>query len=348
MRRFSCFCGASVGFEHTQCNLCGARLAYDVNKQRMRSLSEFGDQWRCLDNSELRNFCVNGNQYGVCNWLAEPECEHGFCFACGFNRTIPNQSLAGNQQRWHVLERAKKRLFVTLLQLDLPLQNGWRAPDKGLLLDFIEDQRSQPDHYPETFVSTGYAAGVITINTLEADDIQRMAVRRAMNEPYRTVLGHMRHESGHYYWGWVLQHADLVKEVERLFGNMQGHYDEAIDAYYKNGAKANWQNRYISAYASAHPVEDWAETWGHYLHIYDALDTAYAHGQISQCPGELTMAQRLQHWCDISVVLNELNRSIGLDDAYPFLIGPVVQDKLALIDKVVVALRQTPQLRLWA
>ncbi len=348
MRRFTCECGSPVGFEHTQCSACGAHLAYDVNAQRMRSLRAEGEHWRCLDNGELRHLCQNGVQYQVCNWLAEPTSPHHFCFACGFNRTVPNQSLPDNQLRWQVLERAKKRLFVTLLQLDLPLQSGWQEPDRGLLFDFIEDERSQPNHFAETFVSTGYAAGVITINALEADDVQRMTVRKAMNESYRTVLGHMRHESGHYYWGRVLERRELVRAVERVFGQMHTDYQQALEVYYQYGAKSGWTDDYISAYASAHPVEDWAETWGHYLHIYDALDTAYAHGQIQKGPDELTMAQRVQHWCDISIVLNELNRSIGLEDAYPFYIGPVVQEKLALIDKVVAVLRQTPQMWLWA
>jgi hypothetical protein len=38
---------------------------------------------------------------------------------------------------------------------------------------------------------------------------------------------------------------------------------------------ANWQKSFISKYATSHPWEDWAETWAHYLHIMDMLETAF-------------------------------------------------------------------------
>lgn len=326
MKRFFCECGAPVGFEQQTCGQCHSPLAFDASAGRMRS-------------PDGRRQCSNGETFGVCNWLCEPEDTHALCFSCQFNRTVPNQSLPGNQLRWRVLEQAKKRLLITLAQLGLPLVNGWQDPDRGLLFDFVEDGRSQPEHYPETFVSTGYVGGVITINALEADDLQRMAVRRAMNEPYRTVLGHLRHESGHYYWGLVQELPELLKAAGELFGDVSADYEQALAIYYQQGPAANWQQRYISAYASSHPLEDWAESWGHYLHIYDALDTAYAHEVIRTEPAALSMSDRIERWGRISGVLNELNRSSGVEDAYPFSIGAEVQKKLMFIDEVVAALR---------
>ena len=338
MRRFSCDCGSPVYFENDFCINCQSVLGYDPKRHDMVTLAEWGNG---LYRDQLGNtfrICQNGVEHDVCNWLCDAEDSHELCQACRFNRTVPNQSRPENKQRWQVLERAKKRLFYTLSQLNLPLIDGFADPQRGLLLDFVEDARSS-DEFPETFVTTGYIGGIITINALEADDVARTAARDELNESYRTVLGHLRHESGHYYWSLLNPQSETLEEFRSLFGDERMDYRSALDTHYQQGPPADWRENFISAYASAHPTEDWAECWGHYLHIYDALDTAWAHKLLGVQPAVMTMAERLAAWTRISLMLNELNRSVGRGDAYPFVINELVAEKLDFIERMILRLR---------
>lgn len=338
MRRFACACGAPVYFENDYCFNCRSALGYDPISNDMLTLADWGGGvYRDVLGNDYR-YCANATDYGVCNWLRGADDPHALCIACGFNRVVPDQSKDVNHQRWLILERAKKRLLYTLDQLNLPLINGWDDPERGLLLDFKEDARS--DHaFPETFVTTGYLGGVITINALEADDVARTAAAEEMKESYRTVLGHLRHESGHYYWSLLNPDAALLKEFRDLFGDESADYGAALDRHYQQGPPADWQQEYISAYASAHPAEDWAECWGHYLHIFDALDTAWAQQLLGKQPAVMTMAGRLTAWSRISLMLNELNRSVGRGDAYPFVINEAVAEKLDFVETAIQRLR---------
>ena len=341
MRQFFCDCGAPVYFENDFCLNCNSALGYDPHRNDMVTLADWGEGvFRDKDGNAYR-YCANGEEFGVCNWLRPANADHELCLACQFNRTVPNQSRPENQERWQVLERAKKRLIYTLSQLNLPLLNGWADPERGLLLDFIEDARSS-DEFPETFVTTGYLGGLITINTLEADDVARTAARDEMRESYRTVLGHLRHESGHYYWSLLDADEALLAQFRGLFGDERQDYRAALDRHYAEGPPEDWRQRFISAYASSHPSEDWAESWGHYLHIFDALDTAWAHGLLGTPPSDLSMAERLAAWTRISLTLNELNRSVGRGDAYPFVINESAAEKLELIE---LAIRRLQKLR---
>lgn len=305
----------------------------------MVTLADWGDgAFRDLHGNDFR-YCANGEDFGVCNWLTPAHASTAFCKACEFNRTIPDQTSADNKRRWIVLERAKKRLFYTLSQLKLPMINGWADPQRGLLLDFVEDARTS-EKYPETFVSTGYLGGVITINALEADDVARAEARVGLGERYRTVLGHLRHESGHYFWSLFNPDAALLAEFRGIFGDEREDYAAALERHYQSGPTDAWRDEFISVYASSHPSEDWAECWGHYLHIYDALDTAWAHQLIGVQPQDMSMRERLAAWSRISLMLNELNRSVGLGDAYPFLINDAVAEKLEYIELAIGRLRK--------
>ncbi|MEM1111623.1 MAG: putative zinc-binding metallopeptidase [Pseudomonadota bacterium] len=330
MKRFSCqSCGHPVFFDSDQCLACGARLAYDPVAMEMVSMGE--EEWQ-------ERVCLNGREHGVCNWLRPADDSHPLCTGCQFNRYVPNQSRPENQQRWKRLEEGKKRLFFTLGQLGMPLVDGWRDPENGLLLDFIEDGRTS-DEFAETFVSTGYLGGIITINVLEADSVARVAAREQLGERYRTVLGHLRHESGHFFWHRLNPGPDLKESFRELFGDEQRDYSRALADHYEQGPPDHWWEQHISAYASAHPVEDWAETWGHYLHIWDALDTAAAHGIVFRNPAEMTIWERIGEWRELSITLNEMNRSVGRGDAYPFVINSMVAQKLAFVDEVILRLQ---------
>ena len=328
MKRFACACGQRLFFEDYACLACGREVGFALGIMDFVSrppgpgefIDALGQSWRP---------CRNRAQYGVCNWLVRAADDNPLCRACRLNRVIPNLDRARNRTLWARMEQAKRRLIYSLLALGLPVDGvTGRAP---LGFEFLEDRRSNP-RVAENFVMTGHRAGIITINLLEADHSARHAVREEMKERYRTLLGHFRHESGHYFWDWILPPGEALEAFRRLFGDERGDYDMAIRRYYRQGPAPNWPERYVSAYASAHPMEDWAECWAHYLHIVDGLETARANGLLSEDPSP-DWDRELATWMDGSVKLNELNRSLGTEDPYPFVLNPTVRDKLGFIHR---------------
>lgn len=288
-----------------------------------------------MDDSDGKRFryCRNQRDYGACNWLL-PEGEHKpYCISCRLNRTVPDLSGAENIGRWIKLEEAKRHLLYSLLSLGLALTP---ANNRGvnLAFAFLEDARTNPD-MAESFIATGHKSGLITINLAEADDLYRERVREELGEHYRTILGHFRHEIGHYYYEILVADSQWRESFETLFGDPQTDYGEALNRYYALSPSADWHKAYISNYAQAHPLEDWAETWAHYLHIVDTLETATTFGLISRDAEPGDMDAILSEWLELSVGLNALNRSMGLADAYPFVITPAVRDKLNLVHRVI-------------
>jgi len=342
MKRFQCSCGQAVYFESHRCIACNAVLGFDSESLEMLSLTQDGIYLRDASGRQFLA-CTNGIEYGVCNWLRPSDELHPLCLGCRFNRTIPDLSKPVNLVRWGKFEASKKRLLYTILRLGLPLSNGFDDPRNGLLFDFIEDSRSDPYRFPETFSTTGYLGGVVTVNALEADDAAREAMRVEMGESYRTVLGHLRHESGHYYWSLFDAGPKEIGVFKALFGDLFEDYASALQRYYEEGPQEDWAGRYISAYASAHPNEDWAESWGHYLHIYDVLETAAAQGVMAEQSAKFDIRESISTWSRLSITLNELNRSIGLGDAYPFVVTATVAEKLVYVDKVIRRLRTLQQ-----
>jgi hypothetical protein len=328
MKRFQCSCGGPIFFDNHQCLQCGARVGFDPESMSMVPVEERADQ----------TYCENYD-HSVCNWLRPIESANALCQACRFNRTIPNLNLPHNAERWAALERAKKRLFFSFYRLELPVTDGWHAGRQGLLFDFLDDARTQPETYPDTFITSGFAEGVITINVLEADDIARTTAQVELRERYRTLLGHFRHESGHYFWSLLSGDEKASSMFGDLFGDANAEYRESLNYYYEIGPPIDWEQRYISAYASSHPLEDWAETWSHYLLMHDALETAHSHGLIPTSPSSSTFVERISQWQAVSVGLNEMNQSVGREDAYPFVISTQVRNKLAYVDAMISRLR---------
>lgn len=313
MKRFYCACGNEVFFENQFCQVCGQRLGFDPQTQQMIRLST--EQRLCEHNDTLQ-----------CNWIVHDD--NTQCIACRLTRTIPDLSINNNKQRWLKLEATKRRAFYMLLRLGLHIPN--RTDVKPMLFDFLEDQRTNPN-VPLDFVYTGHANGVITLNVAEADDSYRSAAQELMNEAYRTLLGHFRHELGHFYWMQLFENQTALNEFRTLFGDERKDYKLALEQFYNHGAN-QWQSSYITAYASSHPLEDWAETWAHYLHINDTLETACSYHLISEATDWLSA------WMEFSVILNTLNRSMGTSDPYPFIITETVQRKLRFIaDKIKIA-----------
>lgn len=333
MRRFFCRCGQVVFFESTRCVHCGSTLAFDPGQMRMVTLEGDGREPELIAGRTLR-YCRNKLEYDACNWLAPLEQASGYCLACQCNHIIPNLDKPENLRRWQALEQAKKRLVYSLLDLGLELVSKWDDPERGLWFDFLEDKRTSQE-VAEGFVATGHAGGVITINVLEADDPRREAIRESMNEPYRTLLGHFRHESGHYYWRSLIGEVpERLEAFRALFGDERADYDAALQDYYARGPAPDWSEQYVSAYASAHPFEDWAETWGHYLHMTDTLETAQSFELEPAGAGDAPFEERMARWMKLTLALNALNRSMGLRDAYPFVLSAPVRAKLGFVDEL--------------
>jgi hypothetical protein len=349
MKLFSCqACGQLLYFENVRCVHCGRGLGYLPDLAQISALEPLKEGgWKALAAPQKAYKFCNNNQFGVCNWMVAVEDgggedAAGFCAACRHNHVIPDLSVPGNDLLWARLEGAKHRLFYTLLRLGLPLENRTDNPSHGLVFDFLADLPAA--HAAR--VMTGHDNGLITLALKEADDAAREKMRNEMGEPYRTLLGHFRHESGHYFWDRLISDDEGKLDAFRaLFGDEREDYDAALQRHYAEGAPPDWQENFVSLYATAHPWEDFAETWAHYLHIVDTLETASAFG-VNVRPrahGELAarvdfdphnaagMEQLIDAWLPIAFAVNSLNRSMGHSDLYPFVLTPRTIEKLAFV-----------------
>jgi hypothetical protein len=350
-RAYRCACDSPVFFRNSQCLACHAPLGYEPILGDLRALhpGRTPESWRLLGDDTGQDYrrCANFDSPAGCNWLVPARDPHALCLACRLNRTTPDLGDEDNRRYWRVIEAAKRRLVSQLLGLGLPVVSRHQDPERGLAFDLLRSPPSGPR------VLTGHAHGLITINIEEADDAIREKVRTDLHEPYRTLLGHFRHEIGHYYWDRLIWNTAWLGPFRDLFGDERADYAEAIKTNYEQGPPHDWSQRHISAYASSHPWEDWAETWAHYLHIIDSLDTAMAHGLDAE---DLEMdiepftradlydpddpnADRallfLNAWIELVTVLNEIARSLGHPDFYPFVMPREVVKKLHFISLVI-------------
>lgn len=351
MRTLSCGrCGQRAFFENTSCESCGAQLGFVPAELAFAAfeISE-GGVWErvaaegaaCVAQRPCRNYAVEQ----VCNWTVPADSTDALCLCCETTQIIPALSQPENRLYWLLLERAKRRLFFGLLRLGLPIQSKRIDPENGLSFRFLEDLAASEK------VLTGHDAGIITLNIDEADDARREQQRLHLHEPYRTLLGHFRHEIGHYYWGRLIEGSPWLDEFRALFGDERAGYGEALEAHYATPLP-DWQGSFISSYASSHPWEDWAECWAHYLHIQDGLETAAAWGltMTNATPQQPLLEVRgltsnleslhtalVEQWLPISQFVNAMNRSLGTRDSYPFVLPDPVLCKLEFIHKVISA-----------
>ncbi|MDA8252253.1 MAG: putative zinc-binding peptidase [Rhodospirillales bacterium] len=349
MRLFRCQnCDQVLYFENVRCERCSSRLGYVPEQGLLHALAEAeGQAWRPLAmRGRAFRFCANAAQ-DACNWLVPADEAQTFCRACRHNRTVPDLSRPENLPPWRRLEAAKHRLFYALLRLGLPAPSKAEDAEKGLAFDFLAD----PPAPSGTNVMTGHSNGLITIALAEADDAQREARRVAMGEPYRTLLGHFRHEVGHYFWDRLVRDGGRLDDCRATFGDDTTDYAAALRRHYADGAPANWQERFVSAYAASHPWEDFAETWAHYLHIVDTLETAATFGlrvnprvdkegalraEMNFDPyGAGRCEALIEAWLPLTFAMNSLNRSMGESDVYPFILSPAVIGKIAFIHGLV-------------
>lgn len=307
-------------FDNSTCLRCGTGLAY---LRPSRAIVATDSQERHTDASGTSwHRCANASLSG-CNWLAA---ESGAqCFSCDLTRTRPNDNDAKGLSQFHAAEQAKRHLVAELDELGLPIVTRAEDPDGGLAFDLLSSVKEK--------VLIGHANGLITINLAESDDAYRERMRAQLDEPYRTMLGHFRHEVGHYF-ETVLVFSDdsRTREARRLFGDDTKDYQAEIDRHYSEGAPADWNERFISKYATMHPYEDFAESFAHYLHICDTLDTAREFGLIASALGGLSFREVVENeWLPLAIALNQVNRSMGKEDLYPFILSPVVIDKLEFV-----------------
>lgn len=367
MRTFKCVCTnqPTLFFENQFCEACGRRVGITDDFEYVEPFepdSKTGHYRPCRGKGHYKP-CYNNEHYQACNGMVEIDVggkkKQGemsdYCFACRFTKMIPDLSVPAHLPLWRKMEVAKRRALYTLKSLPLSLGTKQQKGRGGLELNFVAD-RSANDHFRTPLAGqppalTGHDNGTITINLAEADDVSRSEMRLQMHEYYRTLLGHFRHELGHYFFDQlILPSAENTRLFKSLFGDSDADYSLALDKHYRDGPPVDWQDYFVSAYATMHPWEDWAETWAHYLHIIDTLDTAHHAGiffdadssdvkspadlsmpQANQFYGQSSFARILKTWMAFSTVLNSLNRSMGIADAYPFVIKEPVQKKLSFV-----------------
>jgi hypothetical protein len=346
MKLFNCpNCGHRLYFENSVCLSCGNALVYDPHGARFELASTEG-VFTCANASECD-----------CNWKAG---DGVFCIACALNKTIPDLSLDANRKRWARVERAKRRAVYSLLAFGLPVGPKASPDDEvGIAFDFLAD--IEGDGPGGEHILTGHDNGLITLNVAEADSSEREKMRAEMGENYRTLLGHFRHELGHYYWDRLVRDdPDWLARCRELFGDETADYAQALQTHYANGAPADWQSSFISAYATSHPWEDWAESWAHYLHITDTLemvtslnmrlgdletlsDTDTADSEGGDIGEPVAFDVLLERWLVLSEASNSINRCMGLPDLYPFVISPVIGEKLRFVHELIASLTDGSQ-----
>ena len=369
-RAYTCQCGRRVYLANSECLYCRTALGYVVDRLAVLPLvpllpllspeqlaGGFAQRFTVWGEPQGRHYqrCGNFGQIG-CNWLVpvpalgelpDANLAPGLCLSCSCTRTIPDLHVPEHLRLWRQLELAKRRVLSQCLALGLPLVTRLAEPATGLAFDILTDQPGQAR------ILTGHQDGVITLNAAEADDAMREQIRAAMLEPYRTLVGHFRHELGHYYWDVLLRDSPAPPEARRLFGDDTQDYGAALEAYYQQGPATDWPARCVTPYASAHPWEDWAETWAHYLHMADTLDTAFSFGMDASSvelstdlftpadlwradlPGATLFLDFLNTWVRLTGVLNELSRSMGQHDFYPFVLPHAAVPKLQFIHELV-------------
>lgn len=339
MQLFHCSqCSNLVYFESHTCVQCGHVLAYLTDQQNVAALDKTSDgSWRALGSTATAQpyrLCANYERSQVCNWAFPAEEESDYCVACRLTRVIPDVSQPGAKEAWYKLETAKRRVVHGLISLGLSVDGRDADPDHGLTFDFLADP------VEGTPVMTGHTDGAITIALAEAHDAERERRRASLHEPFRTLVGHLRHEVGHFYWDRLIRDGGRLEAFRNLFGDERADYEGALQQYYARGP-GDWSAQFISAYASAHPWEDWAETWAHYMHMVDALETAEASRVALEAPTAPPVDSRdefsdmVVQWNALTHVLNNLNRSLGLNDAYPFILCRAAVEKMHFVHSLI-------------
>jgi hypothetical protein len=342
---FACpVCRNLVFFENSLCVTCGSALGFSRGEHRLVALTETDGGPHLTTPAGVLRPCANLT-LARCNWLAPEGAEGGLCDACLLTLTRPSDDDKAGLASFARAEEAKRRLLFQIDDLRLPLVTRREDPEHGLGFELLSSKNEQ--------VVTGHADGLITIDLAEGEDGHREALRVRLAEPYRTMLGHFRHETGHWYWEVLVGNTAALQPFRDLFGSEEADYAEALEKHYGSDPEPGWQQKYVSVYASAHPWEDWAETFAHYLHVRDTLQTSSAFGIWVGGPEAPVRAdesapltalpddddQDFDHilgtWLPLTYALNAVNRSMGKGDLYPFVLSPTVVEKLRFVHSLV-------------
>lgn len=352
MKRFHCtHCGLVLALENDLCTSCGLRLTFIPEAQKMVSWDQAAGEPLEFDGKSYRP-CVNALPHAVCNWAVAEDDPSDLCLSCRLTVVIPDLGLPQNIERWRRLEIGKRRLVTGLMSLGVLTREELMVDEPTMRFQFLADT---PGHRGPGTVLTGHDQGLITINVAEADDAERERRRVELKEPYRTVVGHLRHEVGHYYWDQMIGPTRRLAAFREMFGDERADYAEALELHYRK-PRADWPAHFVSVYASAHPWEDWAETWAHYLHMIDSLETAYESGLWINprrgtdphfAPKRPFSANHvgpfprmIARWMSLTYILNDFNRGLGLQDAYPFVLSDEVIGKLEFVHETVAGYRR--------
>ena len=348
MRLFRCqACDQVLYFENTRCERCGHALGFLPEIAQLSALETAGEVWQPLVRPDRQYLSCANAAHVACNWLVPTGSDSGFCVACRHNRMVPDLTMPDNVASWRRWQDSIHRLIYTLRRLGLPVRNRLEDPNHGLAFDVLAD----PPQGGGPKVLTGHDEGIITLALAEADDAEREKRRTSMGEPFRTLLGHVRHETGHHYWDLLVRDGGNLDACRAVFGDDTLDYGQALQAHAANGAPADWQAAFVSSYATAHPWEDFAETWAHYLHIVDTLEMAASFGlrvapkvartddldaDIDFDPYNVDSVETLiDAWLPLTFAVNSLNRCMGSPDLYPFVLSPPAITKLGFIHDLV-------------
>ncbi|MES2474620.1 MAG: putative zinc-binding metallopeptidase [Verrucomicrobiota bacterium] len=334
MKTFQCdHCKVPIYYENIRCLGCGSTLGIIPGSYEVHAVVE-GKTGALVgsDGSKYR-FCRNSIAYGCCNQLVAEGDPSDICRSCRFTEVTPDLTFASNRALWARMEQAKRRLLYSLVHLGIPPVPKSEDAVKGLAFRFLVDNGQG--------ILTGHENGVITITLAEADDATREARRQQMGERYRTLLGHFRHEIGHYYWDRLIADGGRQEAFRKVFGDERADYQMALKNHYAKAPDDSWKSRFISRYASSHPWEDWAESFAHFLHMRDVVETSHAVGLIGgkSTPEPKSFAENKDAWLSTSFRLNELGRSMGTGDLYPFVVSDAVILKMEFIHDVIAGAR---------
>lgn len=332
MRSLHCpTCRAPLFFENDQCLACATFVGF-----RATATDADTADFVAIDAAAGPWWCANRTIAG-CNWAVDDPDD--LCLSCALTRTRPPDG-SDLGELFVSTEAAKRRLVAQLVDLGLPLVSFRDDPDGGLGFDLLSGRL-------DSSVVIGHEDGLITLDVDEADPARRERVRTELGEAYRTMLGHLRHEVGHHYWTVLVERAGGLDAFRSRFGDERADYAAAVEAHYGGAGPVGWEEGFVSAYATMHPWEDWAETFAHYLHIRDAVQTATEAGVTVKAgwrggapvpapdADEGPFRALVRDWIDLAGALNLVNRSMGAPDLYPFVLAPKVIDKLAYVDRLV-------------
>ncbi|BBX95888.1 zinc-binding metallopeptidase family protein [Mycobacterium lacus] len=333
MRDFHCpTCGQRLTFENSACLACGSALGFSLDQMALLVIGG-GEHAGAVAAGDFQ-LCANLH-LAECNWLVPVGQPGGLCTSCALTLQRPNDADSAGLAAFARAEAAKRRLVAELHELKLPIVGRDQDPGYGLGFRLLSSAHED--------VLTGHENGVITLDLAEGDDVHREQLRVEMDEPYRTLLGHFRHEIGHYYfYRLIAPSSDYLARFNELFGDPFADYSDALERHYRDGPPEDWPQRFVSSYATMHASEDWAETFAHYLHIRDALDTCAWCGLAPASAtfdrpalGPSAFPAIIDTWLPLSWSLNMVNRSMGHDDLYPFVLPVAVLDKMRFIHTVV-------------